>query len=676
MRVRRSRGTLRRALLFSGLLVVLAAGAAMLGSVSLAMSQRDAVERDSDAFMDEQRIADQIVALTYEQQLDAYRFLQRADTLYLNGFNARGEEAYREMRGYLFHELSTDARLQVESIKEAHQQFEVAAERAFDLAQRGQSAAALLRLEGMDRRAAVLDAAVRQFLQARAQQRDAFRHEHELLAQRLQLALMVGAGALVLLAVILATVLRRRVLVPLDHLATAARLLGEGDTSARVPQQTYEEFDLMATGFNQMVDRVQASREEVVAQNHELRAALSHLRTTQEELVQHEKLSAMGQMLAGLAHELNNPLGGILGMAEHLRIELAESPHAAVREIGTELAQPLEREALRANALVRSLLSFARKPSGTLESVGLAAAVSTAVGLRAHAFALAGKTLYVNVSPELHVLVDGQKLQHALVNLINNALDAVLISGGDGLTITAAAEGTDLVRLDLDDDGCGFADVTAAFTPFYTTKAADKGTGLGLVLVQRFLKEFNGTVTVENRERAGARVTLRLRRASDTSDAIAFTPPPQTEAAVRVAHPTNVSPPTADVPRQRVLVVDDEPSIREVQRRLLVRAGYEVVVAASGSDARQILESQSVDLVISDLRMPGEMDGYDLLKWMEVERPELARHALLATGDVSGAASVAFPVPPERILNKPFEGAEFVRRVRAALDQVALEAAI
>lgn len=677
---RRRWATLRSTLLVTALLVVSIAAAVMVGSVALAMSWRDAVERDSEAFLEEQRIADEIVALTYEQQLAAYRFLQRPDTLHLRVFRARGDSVYREIRGYLFHELSMDARLQVENIKEAHQQFEVAAERAFDLVQRGRWDAARLRLDGLDTRASALDTAVSQFLQARSKQRDAFRLQYQILSQRLRVALFFVAAALVGLGFLLASLLRRRVLQPLDHLASAARRLGEGDVSARVPAQLYEEFDDVAAGFNQMADRVQASREKTVAHNQELREALDHLRATQEELVQHEKLSAMGQMLAGLAHELNNPLGGILGMAECLRAELAESPHADTRAMGRDLAEPLEREALRANALVRSLLSFARKPTGTLESVGLAAAVSTAVGLCAHAFAQAGKTLYVDVTPELCVIADAQKLQHAVVNLANNALDAVVAANGTGLEIRAFPEGEEFVRLEFDDDGTGIKDMGAAFTPFYTTKEAGKGTGLGLVLVQRFVNEFGGTVTASNLPSGGARVTLRLRRGAAVCHGEDWL---QTEQSARPRArsdapleltPERVAMTSAqdaitkeDEARPRVLVVDDEPAIREIQRRLLTRAGLDVLVASGGAEARDIMLRERVDLVVSDLRMPGEMDGYALLQWMERERPALAKTALLATGDVSGAASVALPVPVERILNKPFEGAEFVRRVRAAL---------
>lgn len=663
--------SLRRTLIVSALLVAASVSAAMLVAFSLAVSQRHEIDRDTNAFVAEQHIADQIVALTYRQQLEAFRFLDRHDETRLREFRALGEEAYAQMRRYLFHELSPAARLQVERMKETHQNFEVVAQRVFELAQRGQSEAARRRLVDLDRQAAALDVAVEQFLAARLAQRTAVQRRHEEITRRVGVGLATAGALLFVLLTLLAGYLRRRVLAPLDALAEAAGRLGGGDLHARVATQRYAEFNDVAAGFNRMADNVQAARETMEAQNEEIRQTLDHLQQTQAELVQHEKLSAMGQMLAGLAHELNNPLAGVLGMAELIRSELAESSDPDARAMAATLAEPLEREALRARSLVRNLLSFARRPSGVVEPVELTAAVSTALGLCAHSFAQAGKTLRVELRPHLRVLADAQKLQHAIVNVVNNALDAVVAADGRGLTIVAAPTGRHMVRIDFDDDGSGFVDPGSALLPFYTTKAAGKGTGLGLSLVEQFVNEFGGTVAVSNRPEGGARVSLVLRAATDdgqpSGDGAATAAEPRiVPLATAAAAPTGESETPAPI-RPRVLVVDDEPTLRLIQHRLLTNAGMDVVLAANGAEAQAALVRESFDLVISDLRMPGEMDGRDLLAWLAQERPALAARSLLLTGDMGGVASAPLPVPMDRVVPKPFSSAEYVKRVRQAL---------
>jgi C4-dicarboxylate-specific signal transduction histidine kinase/CheY-like chemotaxis protein len=663
--------SLRRTLLAGGLFLVFAAVFAMFASVSLVLSQQEAIARDSDAIAEEQRLAERIVALTYEQQLAAYRYLQESAPSYLDVFRSRGTSAFDAIHSYLFHDLSPDARLRVEHIKEVHERYEVAAQRAFELAQRGDSAAARSRVAGLDSHTVALDQAVRQFIQARATQHATFRDDQRARARWMQVALVLLAAGLIVAVVVLSRYLLTRVLEPLDELAVAARRLGQGDDHARMPEQRYPEFDALATGFNQMANDVQLSRETLAAQNEELQQTLDqlqrtldHLRETESELVQHEKLSAMGEMLAGLAHELNNPLAGVLGMAEGLRQEMSESSDAATRELGREMAGPLEREALRAAAIVHSLLDFARKPSGALNDVTLAPAIATAVALRSHAFSLAGKTLQVQVPPDTRVVADAQKLQHCIVNLLNNALDAVIAAHGQGLTITATPERDRHVRLEFDDDGAGFVDPIAAFAPFYTTKPVGKGTGLGLALVQRFVTEFGGTVTASNPPGGGARITIRLRAARPADEAPATAAfPSASPAPAALAAPAGPPRPTP----ARILVVDDEPTLREVQRRILTRGGFEVVLASSGAEARDLVRAQSFDLVISDLRMPGEMDGRQLFAWLQVEHPALAARALLATGDVTGDAGSALPVTPDRLVNKPFHAADYLDRVRRAL---------
>ena len=644
----------------------------MLVAFSTTLALRNEIDRDTNAFIEEQRIADQIVALTFQQQLEAYRFLQHPDGGSHAMFQRQGDDADTQMRQYLFHVLSPPARLQVERMKETHEAFEVVAQRAFDLAARGEASAARERLGALDAQAATLDSAVTAFLQARVAQRGALQQEYHRLTGRVRAGLLLVGVTLLLLAVMLGQHLRKKVVGPLEQLTAAARSIRGGDPLARVPRQRYQELKQVAKAFNEMADSVQLSRETVEMQNEELRQSLEQLQETQTELVQHEKLSAMGQMLAGLAHELNNPLGGVLGMAELLRADLAASADPDARRIGTELAEPLEREAVRARDLVRSLLSFARKATGTVEPVDLQATVGNAVALRAHAFVQAGRRLDVNIPPTLRVMADTQKLQHAVINVVNNALDAIVSGGGHALAITASVADDATVRLDFDDDGPGFRDPGAVFTPFYTTKPAERGTGLGLTLVQQFVESFGGSVSAHNRPEGGARLTILLRRAAGSveqpSDAA------HARAPLIVAIDGRAAPdaPGAHAARgatpQRVLVVDDEPSLREVQRRLLMLEGIDVLVASNSAEAREILAREHVDLVVSDLRMPGDADGLDLLAWLEEDYPHLARHALLVTGDVSGASHSSYSVPAERRLSKPFTRQEYVTRVRAALD--------
>jgi Signal transduction histidine kinase regulating C4-dicarboxylate transport system len=674
MPARLLRPSLRRSLALSAFVVVAIATIGMLASFWLADSIRSAMERDGAAFIEEQAIADRIVAMTYQQQLAAYRYLRRPDSLHRADFRSLGDDADALMRRYLFHQLSSPARLQLERMKETHEQFEVVTGRAFDLASRGAVAEASARLPVIDARAAAMDAAVSDFLTARVAQRAELQEHYDHLTARVWASLgLVGLG-LVLLGAWLGLRLHARVLVPLEQLADVAGRIQSGDPVARVPSQQYQELRDVAVAFNSMADSVQLSRETVEMQNEELRQSLEQLQDTQDELVQHEKLSAMGQMLAGLAHELNNPLGGILGMAQLLRTDLAASPHPEVRRIDSEVAASIERDAIRARDLVRSLLNFARKPTGMVEPVSLTATIATAVGLRAHAYAQAGKTLQVNLPPALFVMADAQKLQHAVVNLINNALDALTSGGGSRLEINAVAEPDDRIVVRFDDDGPGFADARLAFDAFYTTKPADRGTGLGLALVKQFVMEFGGTVTASNRPDGGARVALTLRRGNAPVDEPATNVESKDDAPVgRSVRSTSRTPastpaaPSGERARLRVLVVDDEPSLREVQRRVLVLEGFDVLLAENGEQARATLARERVDLVISDLRMPGTTDGRALLSILAQEYPDLAARAIVVTGDLSSVEAARLPVSPDRVLRKPFTRAEYIARVRQVL---------
>jgi C4-dicarboxylate-specific signal transduction histidine kinase len=518
--------SLRRVMLFSAVVFGLIVTASALTFVSLSNSIRRELDGNTDQLMIEERIADEIVSSSYGQQLVAYRYLDTPSAARLTEFRDRGQRVYSGIRQYLFREMPFGSRLNVEAIREAHQRFEVAAQHAFDLLSSGDSAAARARVGTLTTQAAVLEQTVRGFIADREQQRLLLRRDQEAALRRLQEATTVVAIALALTAILLAHLLRRRVMLPLYDLSTAVRQLGEGVVHVRVAPQRYHEFQLLADSFDGMADSVRQSHEEVQARNRELTRTLDDLRRAQQELVQHEKLRAMGEMLAGLAHELNNPLAGILGIAECIKMDLAESNDPKWRELGVSMAEPLVTESLRARDLVRNLLHFARQSTEKTERVHLLGAVEVAIGLRRHAFAQAEKTIEDDVAGDLYVIAQAQKLQHAIINIANNALDALCEGDGTRLRITAKRDGP-WVLLIFEDEGQGFRQPDRAFDPFYTTKPIGSGTGLGLALVHRFVQEFGGSVSADNAASGGARVTMRLQ---------AWVPAP-TESSPNVSSP-------------------------------------------------------------------------------------------------------------------------------------------
>ena len=504
-------------MLFSAVAFGVIVTASVLTLVSLSNSLRGRLDGNANQVMIEERLADDIVSSSYSQQIAAYRYLEAPTRGGLAEFRDRGQQVSAGISQYLFREMPLSSRLKVEAIKEAHQDFDVAAQHVFDLLSSADSAAARARIGALSKQGTILEQAVRGFVADREHQELLIRGDQEAALHRLQRATEIVVIALGLTAILLADLLRRRVMLPLDDLSTAVRELGEGAEHVRVAPQRYQEFQLLADSFDRMADSIRESHEEARARNRELTRTLDELQRAQQELVQHEKLRAMGEMLAGLAHELNNPLAGILGIAECVKMELAESDDAKSRELGVSMVEPLVTESLRARDLVRNLLHFARQSTERTERVHLLSAVDVAVGLRRHAFAQAEKTIEIDVPSDLHVIAQVQKLQHAIINVTNNALDALCEGDGTRLHITAKRDGPSVLLL-FEDEGHGFRHPDRAFDPFYTTKPIGAGTGLGLALVHRFVQEFGGTVSADNAPSGGARVTMRLQSSPPATD--------------------------------------------------------------------------------------------------------------------------------------------------------------
>lgn len=640
--------------------VVLVASAVTISTVILITSMHRALDRDMRARVSEQNIADEIVASVYGQILASYRQVQSPGGRNEERFDSLGRSAYDNLRLYLFRDMSLEARLEVETLRELHQTLEVEAHRAFELVRRGDGAQAQIQVAQLEAKGTAMLSAVDRFVLLRERERaDRQDEQARLLRGLLVGSIVIGLG-LIVVGLLFIRLFRRHVVRPLESISAAAAQFGAGNLFVRIAPHRHQELDAVGTSFNQMAARIVGVRDVIEHRNTELGTALAELRSTQMELVQQEKMSAIGLMLAGLAHELNNPLAGILATAQCLQSELA-SGDPVMRAMEAELVAPLVAEAQRAGGLVRNLLLFTRKSTSEVDMVNVKTAIDVAVGLREYAFAQAGKQLLLDVPDDLHLSIEAQRFEHVAMNIMTNALDAMRTGGGDQLIVKAARDGAGWIALTFADDGPGFADPSRVFDAFYTTKPIGTGTGLGLTLVHGFVTEFGGTITASNIAPHGACITIRMPEIVPLPSISATA-----ERRIAAGYERDLR------PKARILVVDDEPALRSVQQRLLRKIGHDVVLANNASDAVMALTHGHFDAVITDIRMPGQMDGIALFEWIRTNRPALAERCLFITGDIGEwASSGSGATLGSRVLAKPFEVAEYIEMVDWLTEQEA-----
>ncbi len=385
---------------------------------------------------------------------------------------------------------------------------------------------------------------------------------------------------------------------------------------------------------------------------------LRESRRLEQRLLQAEKLSELGQLVAGVAHELNNPLTAVIGFAQLLQnADVDDRTRESLRRINTQ--------AERAAQIVRNLLAFARQQEPHREMLNVNDVICETLRLVEYDWKTQNIEIEAHLEPALPwIVADRQQLQQVFLNLFQNAYQAMTSAHGRGtltirtreITLQAEPEGMveRRIRVEVQDDGPGMPEevLTHVFDPFFTTKDVGEGTGLGLSICYGTVQEQGGTIWAESTLGQGSTFCIEW-------------PVEAVSQASREERAVSPSGPRPRVfPPARVLVVEDEEMLAELLRITFAECGHAVEVAGDGREALRLLAGTRFDFVVSDIKMPG-MDGKEFYRQIRARHPDLLGHLLFITGDTVSPDTAHFldetGIP---VLAKPFRTSELLEMMQ------------
>ncbi len=381
-----------------------------------------------------------------------------------------------------------------------------------------------------------------------------------------------------------------------------------------------------------------------------------------EQQLRHvEKLSAIGQMISGISHELNNPLTSIKGY-----LELILARHELPGQTRVDLQRVAE-ESNRAANIVQNFLTFSREQSNEFRAVEVKQLIESAVDLRKFEMRASGVELDLDFAHELpSVRANADQIKQVLVNLINNSLYAVDDQPEKRVRISVRFSDL-LVQIRVQDNGPGIPEAhrSKIFEPFFTTKPVGKGTGLGLSIAHTILKEHEGRIFYEPATIGGAGFVLELPAAHpELNFQPASTPAQQNESPMNF---TTTNP-------ARILILDDEITIAEMLGEMLELLGYSAVKCNAPRDALDLITRETFDIILSDYRMP-HMNGQQFYKAAITKRPSLARRIIFLTGDVVTRETQEFLASTGNPhLAKPFQLVRVEKLISEVLEREAVAA--
>jgi two-component system NtrC family sensor kinase len=396
---------------------------------------------------------------------------------------------------------------------------------------------------------------------------------------------------------------------------------------------------------------------------------LTERRRLEEQLIHSEKLSSIGQLVAGVAHELNNPLTSISG---YTQLMLRET---GLRDDIRDDLKHINVQAERAARIVQNLLVFAREHKPERSTINITEVVRNTLSLRAYQLRVDNISVVLDFDPNLPTTVaDPFQLQQVFLNLLNNAHQAIAERGDPGtLTLRTfvgsepngdgSTPATPTVVFSVTDTGVGIAprDINRIFDPFYTTKPVGQGTGLGLSICFGIVREHGGRIWAESELGIGTTISVALPLVSSRTSDDELS---DDDAASR-SNETAI--------RCRVLVVDDEEPVARLLARLLRQIGHDPLIVDSGAAAIERIRREPFDLVLSDVKMPG-MSGFELHQTIKQYNPELAARVVFVTGDMLSAATQArIAQTGNPYIAKPFAIDRLEALVRSLLAQRPIE---
>ncbi|MCH8108865.1 MAG: response regulator [Chloroflexi bacterium] len=365
----------------------------------------------------------------------------------------------------------------------------------------------------------------------------------------------------------------------------------------------------------------------------------------QFQVMEASRLVSVGEMAAGIAHEINNPLAAVMGFSQLvLRRDVEESVRNDLNKI---LA-----EAKRASKIIANLQSFARRYKPRKEYVSVADIVQKILDFRSYELQVNNIEVVTRFDSKIpYVLGDEHQLEQVFLNIVTNAEQFMSSAHGEG-TLTVTIESIDeKILISFSDDGPGIKkdDLPKIFDPFFTTKDVGSGTGLGLSICYGMIHEHDGTITVESIYGQGATVIIEL-------------PMPEMPSP----RPADQESPIATLPpeKMRVLVVDDEPLIAECLSRALSDEGHLVELAKTGSELIENRDLTRYDIIILDVKMPG-IDGMELFDHIKQLSGDVSSRVMFITGDISNPATREFITSTGNpMIAKPFTLDGLVSAVR------------